>query len=85
MTYHRRRCTALPELAKDDLLADLSADHAVGITVVTPNRRLAQALGETSDILPYAGFVERCYEDALYSDLAPDTRCPKSRSAHSLC
>jgi probable DNA repair protein len=78
---------ALPELAKDDLLARLAAGHAAGITVVTPNRRLAQALAtgfdrrqleagretwETADILPYAAFVERLYDDALYSDLAPD-------------
>jgi probable DNA repair protein len=78
---------ALPELARGDLFARLAAGHAAGITVVTPNRRLAQALAtefdrrqlaagltawETADILPYAAFVERCYEDALYSDLAPD-------------
>ena len=77
---------ALPELAKDELFARLAAGHAAGITVVTPNRRLAQALGaefdrgqlvagreawETPDVLPYAAFVERLYEDALYSDLAP--------------
>ncbi len=77
---------ALPELAKDDLFARLAAGHAAGITVVTPNRRLAQVLAtefdrrqlaagrtawETADILPYPAFVERCYEDALYSELAP--------------
>jgi probable DNA repair protein len=77
---------ALPELAKDDLFARLAAGHAAGITVVTPNRRLAQHVAaefdrrqlgagrtswETADILPYAAFVERGYEDALYSELAP--------------
>ena len=76
---------ALPELARDDLLARLAAGHAAQTTVITPNRRLAQALAaefdrrqlaagrtawETVDILPYGAFVERLYEDALYSELA---------------
>jgi probable DNA repair protein len=76
---------ALPELARDDLFARLAAGHAAQITVITPNRRLAQALGaefdrgqlaasraawETADVLPYTAFVERLYDDALYSELA---------------
>ena len=57
--------------------------HAAGVTVVTPNRRLARALTaefdahqvsrglpvwEAPDILPLGAFVQRLYEDLLYSD-----------------
>ena len=74
-------------LCKPDLFTRLAAGHAAGITVVTPNQRLAQALAsefdrgqiakglkvwETADILPFTAFVERAYEDALYSDLAAE-------------
>ena len=70
-------------IEKNDLFARLAEGHAAGITVVTPNRRLAQALArefdegqvkkglkvwETADILPAGAFVERLYEDALYAD-----------------
>ncbi len=70
---------------KADLLARLAAGQATRVCVVTPNRRLAQELSrefdagqsaknlkvwETADILPFTAFVERLYEDALYSDLA---------------
>jgi ATP-dependent helicase/nuclease subunit B len=73
-------------LTKAQLFARLGRGLAGGVTVLTPNRRLAQALlrefdageaargrkaWESADILPYAAFVERCYEDALYSELAP--------------
>lgn len=76
---------ALPELARDDLFARLAAGHAARITVITPNRRLAQALAgefdrlqlasgrttwDTADILPCAAFVERLYEDACHSESA---------------
>jgi hypothetical protein len=52
--------------------------------IVTPNRRLSQALmsefdacqiekglnaWEAPDILPFSAFVERLYEDALYAEL----------------
>jgi len=75
--------SALPPIAKAELFARLAEGHAAGITVVTPNRRLAQALKaefdrgqaakelavwEDADILPLASFIERCYEDVLYSD-----------------
>lgn len=55
--------------------------------VVTPNRRLAIALRrefdgtqanqgiaiwETADVLPFPAFVERLYEDALYSGCVPE-------------
>jgi ATP-dependent helicase/nuclease subunit B len=64
-------------LPKTDLFTCLAA----GATVVTPNRRLAQALErefddfqigkglrvwEAPDILPVAAFVARLYEEALY-------------------
>ncbi|MEO8718949.1 MAG: hypothetical protein ABI423_12090, partial [Burkholderiales bacterium] len=72
-------------VAKQELLDRLAAGYAAHLTVVTPNRRLAQELArefdagqaaknravwETADILPFAAYVERLYEDALYSDLA---------------
>ncbi|HEU4646658.1 MAG TPA: hypothetical protein VFS80_13955, partial [Burkholderiales bacterium] len=71
-------------VSKEDLFARLAEGHAARLTVVTPNRRLAQALArefdarqakdlkvwETADILPLSAFVERLYEDALYSDIA---------------
>ena len=72
-------------VAKQELLERLAAGHAARLTVVTPNRRLAQELArefdsgqndkdlpvwETADVLPFSAFVERLYEDALYSDLA---------------
>ena len=74
----------LATLSKPELFARLAEGLAGGVTVVTPNRRLAQALArefdaaqavqgrsawESADILPYSAFVERCYEDALYSEL----------------
>src|SRR5688500_6671415 len=70
-------------LSKQDLFARLEAGHAAGVTVVTPNRRLSHALmlefdghqaakgataWEAPDILPLGAFVERLWEDALYSD-----------------
>jgi len=69
---------------KGALFARLAEGHAARVTVVTPNRRLSQALvsdfdafqtksgkaaWEAADILPFGAFVERLYEDALYSDL----------------
>ena len=71
-------------LSKADLFARLAEGHAAGVTVVTPNKRLSQALmaefdafqiakdlkvWEAPDILPFGAFVERLWEDALYSDL----------------
>lgn len=72
-------------MLKNTLLERLAEGHAAGITVVTPNTRLAQALvadfdafqiargrsvWEAADILPVGAFVERLYEDVLYSDIA---------------
>src|SRR5918996_1085439 len=71
-------------LSQADLFARLAEGHAARITVVTPNRRLSQTLmaefddfqieknlsvWEAPDILPFGAFVERLWEDALYSDL----------------
>jgi probable DNA repair protein len=70
-----------------ELFARLAEGHAARITVVTPNRRLAQALmgefdafqiarglavWEAPDILPFGAFVERLWEDALYCDLSEE-------------
>src|SRR5688500_682309 len=70
-------------LAKEDLFARLAEGHAARITVVTPNRRLALALTadfdafqagknlsvwEAADILPFDAWVQRLWEDALYSE-----------------
>jgi probable DNA repair protein len=64
---------------------DLAQRVAAGCVVVTPTRRLAahlkrqydarqSATGKSAwpsaDILPFSGFVERAYGDALYSDQA---------------
>src|SRR5258706_9994114 len=72
-------------ISKKELLEKLALGHAARITVVTPNRRLSQALvadfdsfqarenktvWEAADILPFGSFVERLYEDALYSDIS---------------
>jgi len=74
-------------LSKQDLFGRLAAGHAAGITVVTPNRRLAQSLvsefdavqtknhlsvWEAPDILPVDAFVARLWEDAIYSDLGAE-------------
>ncbi|MEO8008038.1 MAG: PD-(D/E)XK nuclease family protein, partial [Betaproteobacteria bacterium] len=74
-----------PVVQKRELFAHLAKGHSEGVAVVTPNRRLAQTLArefderqiasgltvwETADILPFSAFVERLYEDALYSNIA---------------
>lgn len=74
----------LAPVEKPELLARLAAGHAARLTVLTPNRRLAQELArefdagaaakglkawEAADILPFSAFAERLYEDALYSGL----------------
>jgi len=76
---------AVLELARDELFDRLALGRAGGTTVVTPNRRLAQALAaefdrrqhaavlavwETADVLPYGAFVERLYDDALHAECA---------------
>lgn len=71
------------EIAKQELFARLAQGHAAGVTVVTPNQRLARALRlefdgyqqgrrlavwEDADILPLEAFVARCHEEALYAE-----------------
>ena len=73
-------------LPKAEVFARLAGGLAAGVTVVTPNSRLAQSLArefdaaqaagglvswESADVLSYSAFVLRLYEDALYSELAP--------------
>ena len=75
------------EIEKAELFSRLAEGHAAGVTVVTPNRRLAQALvadfdrfqagkpaWEAADILPLDAFVQRLYEEALYA--APARELP---------
>ncbi len=77
--------TEFPSITKAQVFARLAEGLKAGATVVTPNRRLALALRrefddaqtasglaawDSADILPFPAFVERAYDDALYSDLA---------------
>ena len=86
LSYATMPGAAIATLSKAQLFERLAEGLAGGVTVLTPNRRLAQALArefdaaqaaqgrgawESADILPYSAFVQRCYEDALYSALAP--------------
>jgi ATP-dependent helicase/nuclease subunit B len=75
-----------PALQRGELWDRLAAGHASGVTVITPNRRLGQELRkrydahqaltgqsawETPDVLPFGAFLERLWDDAVYSHLAP--------------
>jgi probable DNA repair protein len=77
-----------PGLSKDQLFGRLAEGQQAGISVVTPTRRLAQELvrefdvdriasglqtWEAADILPFGSFVERMWENAIYSELGVDT------------
>lgn len=81
----RRVCSILnfPKVPPTDVFAHLAAGLKAGVTVITPNRRLAIALKrefdgfqaakgisvwDSADILPISAFMLRIYEDALYSD-----------------
>jgi probable DNA repair protein len=70
-------------IEKKELFARLAEGHAAGITVATPNNRLAQSLRaefdvfqiskglqswEDADILPLDAFVARSHENAIYAD-----------------
>src|SRR5574342_118260 len=74
-------------MEKSALFERLAQGRAAGVTVVTPNQRLSQALmlefdafqvgkalsvWEAPDILPFGAFVQRLYEDALYADLSAE-------------
>ncbi len=83
-----RRMSALPDfpqISKADLLARLAQGATAAVTVVTPNRRLAQELTrefdatrlaaglrawEAAEVFPFSAFVERLWEAATYSDRA---------------
>ncbi|MDN5935878.1 MAG: PD-(D/E)XK nuclease family protein [Nitrosospira sp.] len=71
-----------PEVLLTDIFADIAVGLKAGVTVITPNRRLAIALKrefdgaqaahgiavwDSADILSFSAFIERLYEDALYS------------------
>ena len=68
-------------IGREALFDRLAAGHAGCLTVLTPNRRLALELArafdegraqaglaawESADILPWAGFVERLWDEALH-------------------
>lgn len=74
-----------PAITRDAVFAQLAQTSAGGITVVTPNHRLAlvlqrefgdfqaqqgRALWESADILPWNGFLERAWHETLYADTA---------------
>jgi len=76
-----------PGLHFNDLFPDLAAGLTASVTVVTPNRRLAAELKrnfnqtrasrgaaawEAADILPISAFIERLYQEALYSGQVPE-------------
>src|SRR5258708_5386285 len=76
---HRDR----PRLEKAELFARLGEGHGARLTVLAPNRRLAQSLQrdfdrrqqsgglvtwETADVLPFGAFVQRFWDDALFSE-----------------
>ncbi|MGH8685551.1 MAG: PD-(D/E)XK nuclease family protein [Nitrosospira sp.] len=71
-----------PQVLLTDIFADLAVGLQAGVTVLTPNRRLAIALKRgfdgaqaarglaiwgSADILPFSAFIERLYEDAFYA------------------
>ncbi|HEV7800539.1 MAG TPA: PD-(D/E)XK nuclease family protein [Burkholderiales bacterium] len=72
-----------PRLSKPELFERLAKGVQCVVTVITPNRRLAQELArefdasriaqgleswEAADILPFGSFVERLWESAVYSE-----------------
>ena len=77
-----------PHLTKAEVFARLAGGLEAGITVVTPNRRLAQEIAheydveraasglqawEAADVLPFGSFVERLWESVVYSGGGADT------------
>ena len=80
--------SGFPRVTKAEVFARLADGVQAGVTVVTPNRRLAQELArefdadrlasglrewEAADILPFGSFVERLWESAVYSGIGADT------------
>ena len=83
--YHSGMPIDPKALTRKELFDLLARGHGAGVTVVTPNRRLAQEIRarfdaecasagrsawETVDALPLGAFLERLWDDALYSSLA---------------
>lgn len=77
-----RKSLPLNQLSFHEFTRRLNSENAAAVSVVTPNRRLAQVLKDsfsreqsnrqnavwrTPDILPITAFVERIYQDAVYS------------------
>ena len=71
-----------PLIDRSQLFERLARGHGERVVVLTPNRRLSQALEaefdrrqvaaglpswEAPDIVPYDTWLERCYEEAVYS------------------
>src|SRR6267378_2309514 len=76
-----------PVIEKSALFERLALGRAASVTVVTPNKRLSQALmlefdafqigkglsvWEVPDILLFGAFVQRLYEEGLYADLSAE-------------
>jgi probable DNA repair protein len=80
--YHSTMPFEPNPLSRNELFHLLAGGHAAGVTVVTPNQRLAQSLQlemdemqggagkaawEAPDVLHFGAFVKRCHDEALYS------------------
>jgi probable DNA repair protein len=78
-----------PQVSLSDVFAGIAAGPQAGVTVITPNRRLARSLKsefdqtqavrgatvwDSADILPVSAFIERIYEDAQYSAYSAGAR-----------
>ena len=78
----------LPRLEKTELFARLREGHGARVTVLTPNRRLARSLQrdfdrlqqsrglvtwETADVLSFGTWVQRFWDDALFSEAGAAT------------
>jgi len=76
---------AFQVISHDEVFLRLAQAPAGAVTVVTPNQRLSVALQrefdsfqagqgktlwESADILPWSGFLERAWHEALYADTA---------------
>jgi probable DNA repair protein len=77
-----------PRLGKIQLFERLALGHGERLTVLAPNRRLAQSLQrdfdrwqqsrglvtwETADVLPFGALVQRFWDDALFSEAGAAT------------
>ncbi|SEN18594.1 PD-(D/E)XK nuclease family protein [Nitrosomonas marina] len=77
-----KKSLLLKQLSFQEFFRHLNSENAAAVSVVTPNRRLAQVLKDcfsreqsnrqnaawrTPDILPINAFTERIYQEAVYS------------------